>query len=274
VFLLGPWVATRGLREREDRAAALGAQLERERAQQQRLRRDIVTTERARIARELHDVVAHSVSVMVIQLGAARMSLQSCPQQAEEPLEAAAEVGRDALAELRRLLAVLRAEDGGQSGTGATPAPPQPGLTQLPSLMATARTAGIEATVATSGTPVPLTPGLDLTAYRIVQEALTNTLKHAHAQHFTVRLSYASSVLDIDIADDGLPLAAPGRRDAAGGDGDLGVLSGGGHGLVGIRERAALFGGDASIGPAADGGWRVHARLPLGVDAPLAAVTA
>jgi signal transduction histidine kinase len=142
--------------------------------------------------------------------------------------------------------------------------------------MTTARAAGIDAAVATSGTPVSLTPGLDLTVYRIVQEALTNTLKHAHAQHFTVRLSYAPSVLDIDIVDDGQQLDVPGKRDAtAGGDGDMDATGSRGHGLVGIHERAALFGGDASTGPAADGGWQVHARLPLGADdALISAVSA
>jgi signal transduction histidine kinase len=255
VFLLAPWLAGRGLREREDRASALGADLERERAAQETARQQVVAAERVRIARELHDVVAHSVAVMVIQLGAARMNLHNDSEAAECSLLAAEDVGRQALGELRRLLEVLRADDHPLAGNpGVVPSPPQPGLIQLPALVANARATGVEVRLDITGEPSMPPPGLDLTAYRIIQEAVTNSLKHAHATHIDVHLGYGRDGLEIDVTDDGEGGSAPGP--------------GTGHGLVGIQERVAVFGGvtDARLQPG--GGWRVHAYLPFAGQEP------
>jgi signal transduction histidine kinase len=244
VFLLAPWLAARGLREREDRAAALSAALAGERAAKDAAVREVAAAERVRIARELHDIVAHSVSVMVVQIGAARMQVQSGAPGAEAPLLAAEDVGRQALADLRRLLGVLRADE----ATGAGPQAPQPGLSALDTLVGQTRATGLHVDVRVDGDPVVLPPGLDLTAYRIVQEALTNTLKHSGADRATVRLGYGTSSLLVDVVDDGTATPAD---DATG------------HGLVGIRERVATFGGTVSTGHLPGGGWRVRAELPL-----------
>jgi signal transduction histidine kinase len=193
VFLLGPWLAARGLREREDRAAALGAVLAGERATKDAALREVAASERVRIARELHDIVAHSVSVMLVQIGAARMHLRAGAGGAEAPLLAAEDVGRQALAELRRLLGVLRADEAAADGLATGPQPPQPGLSALDALVAQTRAAGLLVEVQVEADPVELPAGLDLTAYRIVQDALTNTLKHGGAAHASVRLVYTPS---------------------------------------------------------------------------------
>jgi signal transduction histidine kinase len=252
VYLLAPWLAARGLREREDRAAALSAALAGERAAKEAALREVAAHERARIARELHDIVAHSVSVMVVQVGAARMQLQTGSGAAEPPLLAAEEVGRQALSDLRRLLGVLRADEAvdGEAGLQS----PQPGLSALEALVAQAEATGLDVVVQLEGDPVPLPEGLDLTAYRIVQEALTNTLKHSGAVRAWVRVRYEPSSLLIEVVDDGT------RRPPADGTG---------HGLVGMHERVSLFGGTLSTGPAADGGWRVRAELPLPAPSPV-----
>jgi signal transduction histidine kinase len=208
----------------------------------------VAAEERVRIARELHDIVAHSVSVMVVQIGAARMQLETAPRRAEEPLLAAEEVGRQALGDLRRLLGVLRAGDAVVGGPGTEPHAPQPGLAALDALLAQTRAAGLPVALQVDGDPVELPAVLDLTAYRIVQEALTNSLKHSDAGEVSVRLSYGQSSLVIDVLDDGTGPAAD---------------DGTGHGLVGIRERVAVFGGTAATGPAAGGGWHVRAELPM-----------
>lgn len=248
VLLLAPWLAARGLREREDRAVALGTVLAGERARQDAALREVVADERVRLARELHDIVAHSVSVMVIQIGAARMELPAAPAQATAPLLAAEDVGRQALADLRRLLGVLRADEAVAGDSGEAPQPPQPGLSQLDALLMPPRAAGLVVEVQVEGDPVELPAGLDLTAYRIVQEALTNTLKHSAASSATVRLRYGASSLQVEVDDDGSRRA---------------VNDGTGHGLVGISERASLFGGSATFGPASGGGWQVSVELPL-----------
>jgi signal transduction histidine kinase len=241
VYLLAPWLAARGLREREDRAAALSAALVGERAAKDAAVREVAAAERGRIARELHDIVAHSVSVMVVQIGAARMQVQSGAAGAEAPLLAAEDVGRQALADLRRLLGVLRADD------GEAPQAPQPGLSALDALVAQTRATGLDVDVEVDGDPVELPAGLDLTAYRIVQEALTNTLKHSGAASASVRLRFEPSSLLVEVVDDGTATPAD---DATG------------HGLVGIRERVAMFGGTVTTGRI-PGGWRVRAELPL-----------
>lgn len=251
VFLLAPWLAARGLREREDRAGALGAALASERATKDAAIREVARAERVRIAREMHDIVAHSVAVMVIQMGAARMRLPTGATGAEAPLLAAEDVGRHALDDLRRLLGVLRAdEEVGNGSSGRSPQPPQPGLSRLGALVTQTRAAGVLVEVEVEGDPVELPAGLDLTAYRIVQEALTNILKHSRAAHATVRLAYKPSSLLLDVVDDGPHTPAD---------------EGNGHGLVGINERVSLFGGTARTGRVPGGGWRVHAELPLPV---------
>lgn len=248
VVLLLPWLMARGLREREEKAAKLAAALARERATKEAAVREVASQERARIARELHDIVAHSVSVMVVQIGAARMQLRAEAPAAAAPLLDAEDVGREALADLRRLLGVLRAEEATGQGPQDSPQAPQPGLAQLDALVAQLAAAGIRVEVNVEGREIQLPPLLDLTAYRIVQEALTNTLKHTTVASARVRLEYTPSSLMIDVTDEGV---------------DPSGEEPGGHGLIGISERASLFGGAATAGPVEGGGWRVHAELPL-----------
>ena len=202
-----------------------------------------VTQERARIARELHDVVAHSVSVMTVQAGAARMMLGGDPQRALAPLLAVEETGRQALGELRRLLGILR-EDPDDHGLG-----PQPGIDDLKALVETVRDTGLPVELVVDGTVRPLAPGLGLAAYRIVQEALTNTLKHAGAHRVVVTVGYAER-LTIEVCDDGV-----GRPGGPGGRP--------GHGVAGMRERAQIYGGALTAGPEPGGGYAVRATLPF-----------
>jgi signal transduction histidine kinase len=235
------WLFALLLARRGRRAAAAEAragQLERE---QDERGRAAAAIERSRIARELHDVIAHSVSVMTVQAGAARMQLPDHPERAMSPLLAVEETGRQALAEMRRLLGVLRDESG--------PAlPPQPGLTDLPTLAEAVRQSGVEVDITVEGPQRPLPAGLDLTAYRIIQEALTNTLKHAGPARAHVVVHYDADTLRLDITDNGQS-----RRSA----------DGTGHGLPGMRERVGLYGGQLHAGPGREGGFAVSARLPV-----------
>jgi signal transduction histidine kinase len=246
---------------------ALNAQL----AEEQELRsRWAVAEERGRIARELHDVVAHSVSVMVVQAGAARRTMAASPEQATTALGQIESTGRQALVELRRLLGLLR--DGEEDRAKAAALAPQPSLEHLESLAASAREAGLAVEVAVEGDPRPLPAGVDLSAYRIVQEALTNSLKHAGSARANVRVRYGREALEVQVTDDG-----SGGAEAASGGGGLVVVAfgpdgalkvsnpaaDGGHGLIGMRERVALFGGTLETGPRPGGGYRVAARLPL-----------
>jgi signal transduction histidine kinase len=232
----------------------LGAYLRelRERARRAELEREeraaaAVVSERARIARELHDIVAHNVSVMVVQAEAAEEMLErEKADRARAPVRKIEETGRAALTDLRRLLGILRDGD-------ARPAlSPQPGIANLELLLAQVREAGLPVALEVHGTPVPLSPGVDLSAYRIAQEALTNALKYAGPARARVLVRFAPGALELEVTDDGA-----GAADA----------DGGGQGLVGMRERVALFGGELEAGPRSDGGYRVRARLPLGVDA-------
>jgi signal transduction histidine kinase len=251
VFVLVPWVGARGLRAREDRAASLATELATERAMQESALRDAAAAERAHIARELHDIVAHSVSMMVIQIGAARMRLLAGVGTATGPLLEAEEAGRQTLQDLRRLLGVLRTDErpgADDDPADAAPPPPQPGLGQLDALVGSLRASGLEVEVAVQGDPTPLPAALDLTAYRIVQEALTNTLKHSGSTRVSVGLTWTPSELLLDVRDDGAA---------------RGPVTEGGHGLVGLRERAALFGGSVTAGRPDGAGWQVAARLPL-----------
>jgi signal transduction histidine kinase len=222
----GAWLLGRALRGRGQRTAELeqrAAQLE---ADQQAQARAAVAAERARIARELHDVIAHSVSVMVIQAGAAEQLLEETPERARGPLEAVQDTGRQTIVELRRLLGILR--DEGQELSLA----PQPGLAGLELLVEEIRQAGLPVQLRVEGQPEQLPPGVDLAAYRIVQEALTNTLRHAGPAHAEVLVRYQEHAVELEVLDDG---GGPVQRDGAGG--------GRGHGLVGMRERVALYGG-------------------------------
>jgi len=217
-------------------------------AEQERQTARAVEDERARIARELHDVVAHGLSVIVVQAFAERRSLHSSDIEVESvdaTLASIEKAGRDALVDLRRLLGLLRR-------TEEPPAlEPQPGLARLDELLATARDAGLRVEVDVTGDRSPLPPGLDLTAYRIVQEALTNVLKHANARCVRVGVAFQRNQLELEVSDDG------GARD------DGAVTEGGGHGLIGMRERAHVFGGTISAGTSTEGGWTVRALLPV-----------
>jgi signal transduction histidine kinase len=242
ILAVGSWLAgtvVRGVRERAS-LHAHAIDVERE-------ARLAVEEERSRIARELHDIVSHNLSVVVVQAAGARA--HSAPGAADaSTLEKIERSGREALVEMRRLLGVLRRDDHEQ----ASPLSPSPGIEDLPRLVDRLRTAGVDVKleIATDGAPLP--PALDLSAYRIVQEALTNTLKHAGPQaRAFVRIAREAGTLIIAIEDDG------GQRPHELSDSD------GGHGLIGMRERAALFGGEARAGPRPGGGFAVHARLPL-----------
>ncbi|MGH2636767.1 MAG: sensor histidine kinase [Actinomycetota bacterium] len=211
--------------------------------------REAVAAERARIARELHDVVAHHMSVMVVQAGAARAVGDRDPDAASEALRQIEASGRTGLAEMRRLLEILKAEDG-QNGRA-----PQPGLAHLDELLDGMRATGLPVETIVEGTPRPLPPGVDLSAYRIVQEALTNTLKHAGGASARVLLRYEPDAFELEIADDG---QGPPNED----------VGAGGHGLIGMRERVQLFGGTLDAGLRPGGGFLVRARLPSDGETP------
>ena len=208
-----------------------------------------VADERNRIAREMHDVVAHSLSVMIALSDGAAVSVRTDPTEARAVMEQASTLGRESLGEMRRLLGVLRADDAG-GGPGALS--PQPADTQLADLVDRVRSAGLPVQLAVSGLPHLSSPGAQLAAHRIVQESLTNVLKHAPAARATaVRLRYEPDSIDIEVVNDT--------------DGATGPPSGpAGHGLMGMRERAALFGGRVQAGPEPDGSWLVRTRLQLG----------
>ncbi len=236
------WLAGFALRERAVQAEAAerrAAQAEREREESARR---AVFEERVRIARELHDVVAHHVSTMGVQAGAARVVVDRDPARAKEALSAIELSSRQAVAELHRLLGFLR-----QAGDRDDRAP-QPGLSQLPRLAASMGDSDLAVAVSVEGEARPLPPTVDVSAYRIVQEALTNTLKHSAASRADVHLRYWPDELEVEVVDDGRPGGA-----AADGPGGLG--------LIGMRERVALHGGQLSAGPAATGGFAVKARL-------------
>jgi signal transduction histidine kinase len=237
------WLTGFGLRRRAEQAEAAeerAANAERERESAARV---AVAEERARIARELHDVVAHAVSVMVLQVGAVRHDLPDTLREDREALERVEQAGRTALAEMRRLLGAMR-RDGDDPELA-----PQPGLDSLPALVDDVGRAGLPVRLEVDGAPSPLPRAIDLSAYRIVQEGLTNALKHARATHADVTIHYGRDALRIEIRDDG-----PGGS----------TSDGLGHGLVGVRERVKIYGGEMTAGPASEGGFVLTARLPLG----------
>jgi signal transduction histidine kinase len=246
------WLIGDNVRVRREQATALESRARRlERERDERARRAVVE-ERARIARELHDVVAHNVSVMVVQAGAARRQAGSGDDRVGETVASIERVGRQALNDLRRLLGVLRTEE----ETGAAALTPQPGVGQIEVLVDELRSAGVAVSLRTEGEPRRLPQGVDLTAYRIAQEALTNVLKHAGPASAEVTVRYADDAVEVEIVDDGRG-AASGLRTPTGG-----------QGLVGMRERVALYDGDLHVGPRPGGGYRVHARLPLAAAPP------
>ncbi|MGW3551900.1 sensor histidine kinase [Streptomyces griseoincarnatus] len=225
--------------ELEDRAR----RLERERAADTARAR---AEERARIARDMHDILAHAVSLMVVQAEAGPVVVRKDPDRAEATFDTIASTGRDAMAQLRRILGVLKEEL--PEGDTGSPRLPQPGVTALPELVRqVGRSTGLRAELRTSGEPRPLSSDTEVAAYRVVQEALTNTLKHARASRALVELDWADDHVSLTVTDDGRgPSAGPG-----------------GHGLIGIRERAAACGGSAETGEAPGGGFRVAVRLPV-----------
>ncbi len=241
------WLAGSALRERAAQAAAAeerAAQAEREREESARR---AVFEERVRIARELHDVVAHHVSMMGVQAGAARLVVDRDVDRAREALSAIELSSRQAVAELHRLLEFLR-QDGDHAERG-----PQPGVAELPKLTQSLRDSDLAVELSIEGVERALPPTVDVSAYRIVQEALTNTLKHAAASRADVHLRYWPDEVEVEVVDDGRP--------ASGGDERAGSTGPGGLGLIGMRERAALHDGQLTAGPTATGGFAVKARL-------------
>jgi signal transduction histidine kinase len=248
------------LREVEGRAE----QAEAERDRQVAL---AAAQERTRIARELHDVVAHHVSLMAVQAEAAASLLPGRPAEASKSVEIIGQTAREALTELRRLLGVLRTPAGRTAPTG--PAPPSPSISQLDDVLGPVRQAGITVDLRVHGNPARLPPGVDLTAYRIVQEALTNTVRHSGAGQAAVTVSYEPGYVTVSVTDTGNGPAAARRRDqppAAGRETPNGhqprPASSGGFGLAGIAERVASCGGSLTLGPGRSGGFAVTARLP------------
>jgi signal transduction histidine kinase len=250
-----------------------GARLARERIRRLQAEHAAATeraleAERARIASELHDVVTHNVSVMIVQAGAARQVLDAAPQDARAALLAVESSGRAAMAELRHLLGLLSPTQPGTQPAETSPAGgqaaepelrPQPGLGQLPALVGRMRAAGLPVDLHTGELSADLPPGLDLAAFRVVQEALTNVLKHAGKPATTVSVDYRDGSLLLEVADAGRPIPAVGPV----------AVPGSGRGLLGLRERVAVYGGDVDAGPQPGGGWRVRARIPVTAQAPV-----
>jgi len=242
-LVFGTWLVGRLVRAHSLQAARLAELTEllaREQADNARL---AIAHERVRIARELHDVVAHSVSVMVVQAGAERMTLGTERRATRDVLFGIERTGREALVEMRRLVGVLR------RGDEELELAPQPSLARLDDLVEHVRQAGLSVELTIEGDAAELAPGVDVSAYRIVQEALTNTLKHAGPARASVFVRYGPRVLEIEVSDDG--------------SGDAGSESNG-HGLIGMRERIALLGGELDVGSGEGGGFAVRARFPLG----------
>ena len=245
IFFTIVWLFAFGLgrklgqaREAEERARRLELQREAE-------ARAAVAEERARIARELHDVVGHAVSVMTVQASGVRRLLKPDQEREREALEIVEQTGREALAEMRRLVGVLRRPE------EAPALAPQPSLKHLDRLIEQAREGGLPVEVEVEGEPTELPAGVDLTAYRLVQEALTNAIKHANATRAEVVVRYGPGVVELLVRDDGRGVSD-------------GTASSGGHGLVGMRERVAVYGGELETGPRPSGGYELRARLPLG----------
>ena len=245
-FVGAPWAAGLTIRLRRERETVLNAENARLQTEQEELARRAVAEERARIARELHDVVSHAISVTVLQARGARRTLDSDPAAVREALDAIERTNTSALGDMRRLLAVLR-----DTEEEVDEHAPQPTLARLDDLLGHVRRSGVPVEVETTGTTRDLPPGVDLSAYRIVQEALTNVIKHSADATARVTLEYGDTDLAVSVVNDGTP-----RTNG----------TGLGHGLIGIRERVAVVGGEVEAGPAPDGGYRVRARLPYSLE--------
>lgn len=245
VLFSGAWLGGQFMHARADAAAARLAEAEeRAEAQRQQAARS-VAEERLRLAQELHDVVAHSMSVIAVQAGMGAHIIDTKPDEARWALESIADTSRSTLQEMRRLLGVLRDEDGARAHA------PAPGLADLGRLVDDVRGAGVPVSLAVEGTPDAVPHGVELSVYRVVQEGLTNVIKHAGSAHATVTVRCRPDEVEVEVVDDG--------RGAA-----VAPNGSGGHGLVGMRERAALWGGTLDAGPRPGGGYRVRARLPYG----------
>jgi signal transduction histidine kinase len=247
-FIAVAWVLGHFVGDRHVYAARLEertAELEQAREE---LARRAVAEERLRLARELHDVVAHAMSVIAVQSGVGAHVASTKPEEVGKALAAIEVTSRAALTELRRLLGVLRHDSESQASLT-----PVPGLANLDSLLAELGKAGLAVRLRVEGTPLQLPAGVDLSAYRIVQEALTNVVKHAGPARAQVTIGYRDQEVTVEVIDDGRGAVPPA------GDGRVGT----GHGLIGMRERVAAFGGDLQVGPRPGGGFRVAARLPL-----------
>jgi signal transduction histidine kinase len=242
VWALGAYAQTRRRYTRELTQRAVFAERERE-----QLARIAVHEERASIARELHDIVAHAVTVMLVGVRGARDVLHTAPEVADDTLARVETSGEQSLFELRRILALLRSPD------HRAESHPQPSLSDLDALIADFRAAGLPVRLEVTGPPRPLPGGVELSVYRIVQEALTNVLKHSHPTRVIVTLAFRGSRLEIEIVDDAASQTDQGAATT-------------GHGSVGMRERVALLGGDLAMGPRKGGGYRVAAWLPIGGD--------
>ncbi len=247
LFVTASWAVGIGWYRRAQHTAEIEARAERAEQEREARARVAVAEERSRIARELHDVVAHSVSVMVLQTSGVRRLLRPEQESERDALVSVEQTGREALAEMRRLLGVLRPE-----GEDAELAP-APGLDNLDRLISQVRAAGLPVELQIEGDPAPLPAGIDLSAYRIVQEGLTNALKHAGPAHASVVVRYGEDDVEIEVADDG-----SGPAD----------IAGGGYGLAGMTERVKLFGGEFESGPRNGGGFVLRARLPMPTAAP------
>jgi signal transduction histidine kinase len=234
----------RTVRDRQLLAESLAARAELLEREQERRAHEAIAEERARIARELHDLVAHNISVMVVQAGAERHALPDEQASTRETLSSIEQAGRQALAEARRLLGMLR------PGSGIEELEPQPGLDQLGFLIDQVRRAGLPVKLEVDGDRVALPAGVDLCAYRVVQESLTNALKHAGPAQAEVRLRYSPLTVSVEVRDNG---SGGSRSD----------INGAGHGLIGMNERVALYGGEFAAGPRETGGFEVRARIPI-----------
>ena len=243
---LAGWIAGSVFRIRRRHAAAVESRAEVLEQDSEARAREAVTDERARITRELHDIIGHTLNLIVVQASAAQKVIGSRPDRAAESLNTIETTARQSLSDMERMLGILRPPE-----DEAPPYGPQPSLGQVDSLAEQFTDAGLPVAVNVSGEPHKLPTSLDLSAYRIVQEALTNALKHAGPARSRVAISYLADKLELDIVDDGQ------------GSGDDGHVAGGGQGLIGMRERVSLFGGELDVGPAAEGGFRVHASLPF-----------
>jgi signal transduction histidine kinase len=262
------------------RAGDSGARLRRAQAEHEAATRGALARERARIASELHDVVTHNVSMMVVQAGAARRVLSTDPAEAIKALRAVESSGRTAMTELRQLLGLLgpppeTADAGGPARQpsapldtgcgppGAADLAPQPGLDELREMVGRVVTAGVPVELHITGTPRDLPAGLGLAVFRVVQEALTNVIKHAGKPQTEVRLNYEPAALVVEVANSGRPIPAAAPDPDASGAGVLDSPGGTGMGLLGLRERVALYGGELAAGPQPGSGWLVKARIPV-----------